>query len=49
VGQRIFGFEFDFARNPIFLWIFYFEIHTHPIIQLNPLFWVGFGGFDWVD
>jgi hypothetical protein len=39
VGCGFFGFGFDFARNPLlFLWIFHFEIHTHPITRSNPLF-----------
>jgi hypothetical protein len=44
-----FGFKLGFARNPILLWIFHFEIHIHPITRPNQLFGVGLGGFDRIN
>jgi hypothetical protein len=32
-----------------FQWIFHFEIHTHPIIQPSPLFWVKLDEFDRIN
>jgi hypothetical protein len=47
--SEFFGFGLGFARNPIFLWTFYFEIHIHSITWPNPLFWVGLSGSDWIN
>jgi hypothetical protein len=46
VVQWVFWVWIQFCPKSIFLWIFHFEIHTHPIIQPNPFFGVELGGFD---
>jgi hypothetical protein len=39
------GMDSVLPENPVFLWIFSFEIHTHSMTRTNPIFLVKLNGF----